>query len=116
MVGPALHDAPSAVSPATFAGAAPSAGMVLGAAITAGVATALVSRWWIGVIVGAATALSPWLARGRFVLAAGAPIALALGALFDVPELGWVAIGLLIGDLVAGWWWTRDRDPQDENT
>ena len=105
-VGPELHDAPSAVSPATFAGVAPSTGMVLGAAVTAGVATALVSRWWIGVIVAAATALSPWIARGRLVLAAGAPIALALGALFDVPELGWVAIGLLIGDLVAGWWWS----------
>ena len=49
-----------------------------------------------------------WLARGRLILAAGAPLALALGALFDVPELGWVAIGLLLGDLVAGWWWTRE--------
>jgi hypothetical protein len=43
------------------------------------------------------------------LLAAGAPIALALGALIDKPELGWVAIGLLVGDLVAGWWIHRRR-------
>jgi len=36
-------------------------------------------------------------------------VALALGALFDTPELGWVAIGLLIGDLVTGWWINRRR-------
>ena len=29
-------------------------------------------------------------------------IILAIGALFDVPELGWLAIGLLAADVVSG--------------
>ena len=33
----------------------------------------------------------------------GAPLALALGKLFDTPELGWLAIGLLGADLVTVW-------------
>jgi hypothetical protein len=102
-----LVDTPQFASPASFAGAAPNAVAILGAALTAAVVTAFVSRWWIGLIVGVATALSPVIARGRLVLAAGAPVALALGALLDRPQLSWVALGLLIGDLVAGWWWQR---------
>ncbi len=86
----------------------PTFGAAAGAAVAAGIASALVSRWWIGVVVAVATFASSRLTRGRLLLAAGAPVALALGALIDVPELGWVAIGLLLGDLVAGWWWNRD--------
>jgi hypothetical protein len=41
------------------------------------------------------------------LVAAGAPVVLALGAMFDVPELGWLAIGLLLADLIAGAWWSR---------
>ena len=37
------------------------------------------------------------------LLTAGAPLALALGKLFDTPELGWLAIGLLGADVVAAW-------------
>ena len=107
--GPELFDPPGATSPARFAGASPTLGAVLGAAVTAGVVTALISRWWIGALVALATAVAPRLSRGRLFLAAGAPLALALGAAFDVPELGWVAIGLLVGDLVTNWWWTRDQ-------
>ncbi len=106
--GPELAEAPEWGSPTTFAGTMPTLGAAAGAAVAAGVASALVSRWWIGVVVAVATFASSRLTRGRLLLAAGAPVALALGALIDVPELGWVAIGLLLGDLVAGWWWNRD--------
>ena len=110
MTEPALFDPPTPTSPTTFGAITPGLGATLGAAVAAGVVTALVTRWWIGLIVAIATALAPVVTRGRLFLAAGAPIALALGALLDVPELGWVAIGLLIADLVAGWWWRR-RNP-----
>ena len=79
-------------------------------AIIAAVATALVSRWWIGVLVGAAVLVAPRLTRGRLLFAAGAPVALAVGALLDRPELGWVALGLLVGDLATEWWLRRRED------
>jgi arabinofuranan 3-O-arabinosyltransferase len=109
VLGPALADAPVWDSPTRFAGADPGLGACVAAAAVAGVAAALVSRWWIGVLVAAASLVASRVTRGRLVLAAGAPVALALGALVDVPELGWVALGLLLGDLVTGWWWQRRR-------
>jgi arabinofuranan 3-O-arabinosyltransferase len=105
--GPALADAPAWSSPARFAGVDPGLGASVAAAAVAGVVAALVSRWWIGVLVAVASIVASRVTRGRLVLAAGAPVALALGALVDVPELGWVALGLLIADLVTGWWWDR---------
>jgi len=60
--------------------------------------------------VGAAVLVAPRLTRGRLLFAAGAPVALALGALFDRPTLGWVALALLIGDLATGWWLRRRQD------
>ena len=86
--------------------------MTVAAAIGAGVVTALVSRWWIGLLVAAATFVAPRLTRGRLLLAAGSPIALALGALLDIPELGWVAVGLLLADVLAGALWARRRSPE----
>jgi hypothetical protein len=86
----------------------PTLGAAASAAVIAGVASALVSRWWIGALVAITTFVAPRLTRGRLLFAAGAPAALALGAVLDLPELGWVALGLLIGDLVAGWWWNRE--------
>ncbi len=108
--GPELFDVPTEASPFAFDGATPAISARFGAAATAAIVTALVSRWWIGLLVGAAILLTARVTRGRLLLAGGAPVALALGALFGVPELGWVAIGLLIGDLVAGWWWQRRPD------
>jgi arabinofuranan 3-O-arabinosyltransferase len=104
-----LVDSPVATSPMSFPVVSPSLGATVAAAIGAGVVTAVVSRWWIGVVVAVATFVAPRLSRGRLLLAAGSPIALAFGALFDIPELGWVAVGLLIGDLVAGALWARRR-------
>jgi len=90
-----------------FAGVDPGLGASVAAAAVAGVATALISRWWIGVLVAVASLVASRYTRGRLLLAAGAPVALALGALLDIPELGWVALGLLLADLVTGWWWQR---------
>jgi hypothetical protein len=75
--------------------------------LVAGVAAALVSRWWIGVLVAVATALASVTTRGRLLLAGGAPVALAAGALFAVPELGWLAVALLAADVLVEWWRTR---------
>jgi hypothetical protein len=105
--GPELADAPIWHSPTRFAGADPGVGASVAAAAVAGVAAALISRWGIGVLVAAASFGASRVTRGRLVLAAGAPVALAVGALVDVPELGWVALGLLLADLVTGWWWQR---------
>jgi hypothetical protein len=106
--GPELVDTPVWFAPTSFAGADPGLGASMAAAAVAGIATALFSRWWIGVLVAAASLVASRVTRGRLVLAAGAPVALALGALVDVPELGWVALGLLLADLVTGWWWQRE--------
>ena len=67
------------------------------------VGAALVSRWWIGLVVGVAALVSSRVAGGRVLLTAGAPLALALGKLFDTPKLGWLAVGLLGADVVAAW-------------
>jgi len=107
--GAELSDPPIETSPLAFAGPAPSMAPMLGAALTTALITAFISRWWIGLVVGSVMLIASRLTRGRLLLAGGAPVALAIGALFDVPELGWVALGLLIADLVAGWWWTRDQ-------
>jgi arabinofuranan 3-O-arabinosyltransferase len=108
--GPGLLDPPVETSPFRYEYAAGSLGAMAGAAVITAVATALVSRWWIGVLVGAAVLLAPRLARGRLLFAAGAPVALAVGALLDRPELGWVALGLLVGDLATEWWLRRRED------
>jgi arabinofuranan 3-O-arabinosyltransferase len=107
--GPELADAPVWFAPTEYDGIDPGVGASVAAAAVAGIAAALISRWWIGVLVAAASFVASRVARGRLLLAAGAPVALALGALFDVPELGWVAIALLLADLVTGWWWHRRR-------
>jgi arabinofuranan 3-O-arabinosyltransferase len=93
--------------PARYRTAAASTGAVVVLSVGAGVAAALVSRWWIGVVVAVATAIAGATSRGRLVLSAGAPLALALGALVDVPELGWLAVSLLVADVLVEWW--RDR-------
>jgi hypothetical protein len=65
---------------------------------------AVFSRAWIGLVVGVLAALATRRPRWGIVLAAGAPAALAVGALLDRPELGWLAIALLAGDLLVGAW------------
>ena len=108
--GPELLDPPVETSPFRYEHATLSLGAMVGAAVIAAVPTALVSRWWIGVLVGAAVLVAPRLTHGRLLFAAGAPVALALGALVDRPGFGWLALGLLIGDLATDWWLRRRQD------
>jgi hypothetical protein len=68
---------------------------------------ALFSRAWIGVAVGLLAALATRRPRWGVVLAVGAPAALAVGAVLDRPELGWLAIALLAGELLVNAWRSR---------
>jgi arabinofuranan 3-O-arabinosyltransferase len=98
-----VADAPVLGSPLAYPGSMPSTRALAVLAIGTAVGAALVSRWWIGVAVGVATLVAARWAGGRILLTAGAPLALALGRLFDTPELGWLAIGLLGADVVMMW-------------
>jgi arabinofuranan 3-O-arabinosyltransferase len=72
-------------------------------ALAAGVAAAVVSRWWIGLLVGIALIVAARIRWGRVVLGVGAPTALAVSKLASVPELGWVAVLLLAADVLLIW-------------
>ncbi|HUV11939.1 MAG TPA: discoidin domain-containing protein, partial [Acidimicrobiia bacterium] len=96
----AVADAPTPASPFSLLGPSRSLRVVLASALGLGVVSALVSRPWIGVVVGVATLFAARVARGRVLLSAGAPIALAVAKGFDAPELGWLAVLLLLADLV----------------
>jgi hypothetical protein len=98
-----VADEPVLGSPLDYFGVSPSARAVAALAIGTAVGAALVSRWWIGIVVGVATLVAARLSGGRILLTAGAPLALALGKLFDTPQLGWLAIGLLGADVVTAW-------------
>jgi hypothetical protein len=104
---PPLADSPVRRSLRFRSERATSFGIAIAVGVTAGVVVALFSRAWIGVVVGVLAALASRRPRWGIVLAAGAPAALALGALLDRPELGWLAIALLTGDLLVGAWTSR---------
>jgi hypothetical protein len=92
-------------------GAAPgSTGAAIVVGLTVGLASAVVSRWWIGVIVGIAGFVATRIDGARLPLVAAAPLAFVLGEVLDVPELGWLTVLLLAADLVVSWVRTR-RDP-----
>ena len=71
-----VADEPVLASPFHYPGATPSTGALAVLAIGTAVGAALVSRWWIGVVVGVATLLAARLTRGRILLTA-APAARA---------------------------------------
>ncbi|MBM3672197.1 MAG: DUF3367 domain-containing protein [Actinobacteria bacterium] len=96
-----LEDTPVLGSPVEFDGDTPSlrAAVIVGA-VTA-VAAGLVSRPWIGVIVGAAAFLACRVESARVLLLAGAPLALAGAKIGGEPELGWLAVLLFGADVVC---------------
>jgi hypothetical protein len=112
---PSLADSPTARSLRFTSERATSIAVAVAAGVMAGVVVALFSRLWIGLVVGGLAALATRRPRWGLVLAIGAPLALAIGALLDRPELGWLAIALLAGDLVVGAWRGRSeaRTPSD---
>lgn len=95
----AVADAPVPTSPFELLGPSPPVRALVATVIGLGVVSALVSRPWIGLVVGVATLAAARVARGRVLLTAGAPIALAAAKLFGAPELGWVAVLLLLADI-----------------
>ena len=104
---PDVADAPSVTSPLAYAGARPSARALAFLAIGAGVGAALVSRWWIGVIVAVATVVATRVGSGRILLTAGAPLAVVLSRALDLPELGWLTITLLAADVLLARAWAH---------
>ena len=99
----ALGDAPVQQHGAGYRGPVSSTAAAVVLALSSGVVAALVSRWWIGLLVAVGTGLAAATTRGRLLLSGGAPVALAAGALFAVPELGWLAVVLLAADVAVDW-------------
>jgi hypothetical protein len=75
--------------------------------VGAAIGTALFSRPWIGIVVGVAALVAATVARGRILLTAGAPLALAFARITRFDDLAWLAVALLAADVVT--WWLRER-------
>jgi hypothetical protein len=104
---PLLSDEPSQWSLFAFPGAPLSRNQEIGFAVAAAIVTALFSRPWIGIAVGVAVFAAARFSRGRIVLTAGAPVALALARMTRFDDLAWLALALLAVDVVT--WWLRTR-------
>ena len=103
---PVVADDPELASPLAYGGAGSRVALdaratVVTAAI-AGLASALVSRWWIGVVVAVGTVVAARVRGARVLLTAGAPLALVVAKATDLPELGWLAVLLFAADLLIG--------------
>jgi arabinofuranan 3-O-arabinosyltransferase len=104
-----LADRPTFLGQMAHPTAVPSSTAVVALAVGAAVATAFFSRPWIGIVVGLATFAAARLTRGRILLVAGAPVALALARMTRFDDLAWLAVALLAADLVTGWVRARRR-------
>jgi hypothetical protein len=99
-------------------------GATLGAALTAGVLTAVLVRPWAGLLVAVLTVLAGFVPRTRVVLRAGAVLGLVIAALyvlevqarFHLPENGgwvaafskvatvsWLSVSFLVADTLLDW-------------
>jgi arabinofuranan 3-O-arabinosyltransferase len=109
----ALADTPRVAALLSYAGRRPAPWATTAAltgVVTVGVA--LASRPWIGVVAGVVTLVGARIAEVRRVVFLGPAIALALSRLTHRPELAWLALALLLADLVCGWlWWPRRQAP-----
>jgi hypothetical protein len=103
----ALADQPAWWSPFEYPGTTPSTRALVALAVGAAIGTAVFSRPWIGIVVGVAALVAATVARGRILLTAGAPLALAFARITRFDDLAWLAVGLLAADLVT--WWLRER-------
>jgi hypothetical protein len=113
-VAAALADAPRVASLLTYPGRH-SAPWALTAVVTllVTVAVTLGSRVWIGLVAGVCTLVGARVAEVRRVLFLGPAIALAMSRLTARPELAWLALALLVADLVCAWLWWPRRQPPD---
>jgi hypothetical protein len=111
--GVALADAPRLASLLTYPGRR-TAPWALTALVTLLVTVAVTvgSRLWIGLVAGVCTLVGARVAEVRRVLFLGPAIALAMSRLAERPELAWLALALLLVDLVCAWlWWPRRQAP-----
>jgi hypothetical protein len=114
-------DAPALANPLVAAGERPRVWAVVGGAVAVGIVGAVVSRWWVGLLAAALVALVACVPRTRFLVSLGAPAALAVAALYvvvqqyrhdyvadldwpgrftSVNDLAWLAVVLLLADVV----------------
>jgi hypothetical protein len=119
-------------NPLVAPGHRPHAGAVVAGALGVGIVGALVASWWVGAVAGALVALVALVPRTRFLVTLGAPAALGAYALYvlvqqhrydygsnldwpqqfaSVRELAWLAVLLLLADVVIEW--IRWRAPTD---
>lgn len=98
-----IFDAPALTGAWFYSEGPPSWRVALLGTIGVGVAAAAVSRPWIGAVVALGVLVASRVVSGRILLTAGAPLVLVASKVLSAPELGWLAILLLAGDLVAGW-------------
>ena len=98
-----LFDAPALTGAWFYSEGPPSWRVALLGTIVVGVAAAAVSRPWMGAVVALGVLVASRVVSGRILLTAGAPLVLVASKVLSAPELGWLAILLLAGDLVAGW-------------
>ena len=113
--------APAVANPLVAAGRQPRVLAVVGGAVAVGIVGAVVSRWWVGLLAAALVALVAYVPRARFLVSLGAPLALAVAALYvvvqqyrhdyvadldwpgrftSVNDLAWLAVVLLLADVV----------------
>ena len=112
---------PAIANPLVAAGRQPRVLAVVGGAVAVGIVGAVVSRWWVGLLAAALVALVAYVPRARFLVSLGAPLALAVAALYvvvqqyrhdyvadldwpgrftSVNDLAWLAVVMLLADVV----------------
>jgi hypothetical protein len=106
-----VGDAATLNAPWSSAASSLSLRTVIGVAVATGLSAGLVSRPWIGLLVGAGSLLALRVRGGRILVLAGAPAALVLSKVASAPELGWVAVLLLGADVVCSYAFTREEGP-----
>jgi hypothetical protein len=111
---PALADAPAVGALLTYPGRRP-ASWATTALVTAlvGGGAALASRPWIGAVAAVVTLVGSRVAEVRRVVFVGPALFLALSRATGRPELAWLALALLVADVVCAWLWWPRRQPPD---
>lgn len=97
-----LTDAPALSSPLEMRAARLPMWIAIGASLVVGVASVFVSRPWMGAAVAVATFVALQVRGGRVALTMASPAVLVLAEVTNRPQLAWLAVLLLAGDLMRG--------------